>query len=157
MKLIERIGRLSNRMYDRMRHPQAFTIGEGDAVDADFSALRGKKYAVVVTFRRSGEAVPSPVWFGIDDAGRAFVHTMHDAGKVKRIRNNPQALIAPSTVRGKPTGPAIRATARVLPKEEGPHAEAALAAAYGISRKIYEGILGGPPEMGTYIEISPRS
>ena len=45
--------------------------------------------------------------------------------------------------------------ARVLPKEEWPHAEAALAAAYGVSRKIYEGVLGGPEEMGTYIEISP--
>src|SRR5438309_208181 len=128
MKFIERISRLSNRMYDRMRHPSAFTISSDDAVDGDFGALRGKKYAVLVTFRRNGEAVPSPVWFGVDDDGRAYVRTLHNAGKVKRIRNNPQALIAPSTVRGKPTGAPIRATARVLPNEEWPHAEAALAA-----------------------------
>src|SRR6266511_1105321 len=124
MKVIERISRLSNRMYDRMRHPKAFTISNADAVDGDFGALRGKKYAVLVTFRRNGEAVPSPVWFGMDDAGRAYVRTLHNAGKVKRIRNDPQALIAPSTVRGKPTGPVIRATARVVPKEEWAHAEA---------------------------------
>jgi len=157
VKLIERIARISNRIYDRIRHPKAFTIGNDDAVDGDLGALRGKKYAVLVTFRRTGEAVPSPVWFGVDDAGRAYTRTLHNAGKVKRIRNNPLALIAPSTVRGKPTAPAIRATARVLPKEEWPHAEEALAAAYGVSRKLYEGILGGPEEMGTYIEISPRS
>ena len=65
------------------------------------------------------------------------------------------AVVSRSRPRGKPKGPAVAGKARVLPKEEWPHAEAALAAAYGVSRKIYEGVLGGPEEMGTYIEISP--
>lgn len=155
MSIVERMSRLSNRMYDRMRDRRAFELRDADAIGGSFDALRGHKYAVVVTFRRNGDAVPSPVWFGLDDAGRAYVHTPHDAGKVKRIRNEPRALIAPSTVRGKPTGPAIRGTARIVPKEEWPHAEAALAAAYGIGRKLYERALGGPADMGTYVEISP--
>jgi len=155
VSIAERMGRVMNRVYDRMRHPEAFKVRPEDAITGSFEALRGQHYAVVVTFRRNGEAVPSPVWFGLDEQGRAFTRTMHDAGKVKRIRNDPRALIAPSTVRGKPKGPAVAGKARVLPKEEWPHAEAALAAAYGVSRKIYEGVLGGPEEMGTYIEISP--
>jgi uncharacterized protein len=151
----ERVGRSMDRLYDRMRHSEAFKLRSEDAVDGDFEALRGKKYGVVVTFRRNGEAMPSPVWFGLDDDGRAYVRTMEASGKVKRIRNDPRALIAPSTVRGKPTGPAVAGTARVLPKDEWPHAEATLAAAYGMGRKMYEGVVGDADGLATYIEIAP--
>jgi PPOX class probable F420-dependent enzyme len=157
VSVAESLARVMNRVYDRMRHADAFKLRPEDAKEASFESLRGHNYAVMVTFRRNGEAVPSPVWFGLDDEGRAFARTMHDAGKVKRIRNDPRALIAPSTFRGKPKGAVLAGTARVLPKEEWPHAEAALAAAYGASRKIYEGVFGGPEDMGTYIEISPHS
>jgi PPOX class probable F420-dependent enzyme len=99
--------------------------------------------------------MPSPVWFGLDDNGRAYVHTMYDSGKVKRIRNNSKALIVASTTRGKPTGPVLAGTARVLPKDEWPHAEATLAAAYGAGRKIYQRTLGDAEGIGTYIEVRP--
>ena len=46
--------------------------------------------------------------------------TRNDSGKYKRIRNNPQARIAPCTIRGKITGPEFAATARVLPQEDWP-------------------------------------
>jgi PPOX class probable F420-dependent enzyme len=151
----ERFGALMNRIYDRMRDPEAFEIKPGDATQGSFEPLRRHSYAVVVTFRRTGEAVPSPVWFGLDDEGRAYVRTPRDAGKVKRIRNDSRVLLAPSTVRGKPKGTVLVGTARVLPKEEWPHAEAALAAAYGIGRRWYERVLGGPEDAGTYLEITP--
>ncbi|MGH9136710.1 MAG: PPOX class F420-dependent oxidoreductase [Acidimicrobiales bacterium] len=157
MTVVERIDRMMNRVYDRMRHRAAFELRADDAVTTDLSALRGHNYAVVVTFRRNGDAVPSPAWFGLDDDGRAYVGTMHDAGKVKRIRNDPKVLIAPATMRGKPKGPAILATGRVLPPEEWPHAEAALAAAYGLGRRLYERVLGLPEEKSTYVEITPAS
>ena len=38
-----------------------------------------------------------------------------NAGKMKRIRNNPQVEIAPSTIRGRALGPYVPATARVAP------------------------------------------
>jgi PPOX class probable F420-dependent enzyme len=155
MSVAERVGRLSNKMYDRMRHKAAFTITGEDAVERDFEPLRGHKYATLVTFRKSGEAMPSPVWFGLDDAGRAYLHTMHDSGKVKRIRNNGKAVIVASNTRGKPVGPVLAGTARVLPEEEWPHAEATLAAAYGTGRKIYQRVLGDAEGIGTYIEITP--
>jgi PPOX class probable F420-dependent enzyme len=157
MSLAERMGRFSNKVYDRMRSKAAFTISADDAVERDFEPLRGHKYATLVTFRKSGEAMPSPVWFGLDDAGRAYMHTMHDSGKVKRIRNNSKALIVASTTRGKPKGPVLAGTARVVPEAEWPHAEAALAAAYGAGRKLYQRTLGDAGDFGTYIEISPVS
>jgi PPOX class probable F420-dependent enzyme len=155
VSVAERLSRFSNKVYDRMRSKAAFTISADDAVERDFESLRGHKYATVVTFRKSGEAMPSPVWFGLDDAGRAYAHTLHDSGKVKRIRNNGKVLIVASTTRGKPTGPVLAGTARVLPEDEWPHAEATLAAAYGTGRKVYQRMLGDAEAIGTYIEISP--
>ena len=155
MSVAETVARGMNRFFDRMRHPAAFKLRPEDAVKGPFDALRGKKYGVVVTFRRGGEAVPSPIWFAVDDQGRAYIRTMHDCGKVKRIRNDGRALLAPCTSRGKPTGAAVAGTARELPKDEWPHAEATLAAAYGIGRRIYERMVGDAEGLETYIEISP--
>ncbi len=61
------------------------------------------------------------------DGDRAFVRTFDTAWKLKRIRNNPEVETAPSTVRGKPTGPAIRARARVLSDGESVYAGQAIA------------------------------
>lgn len=146
-----------NRFYDRARNRRAFDVDEHDAIDGDFEALRGHNYALLVTFRRSGQPVPSPVWFGLDAEGRAFVETEPGTGKLKRIHNDPRALIAPSSVRGNPKGPAVRGTARVLPESEWPHAEQTLAAAYGLGRKLYErAFMRGGPASHTYLEIVPR-
>ena len=150
------LARLADRAFDRMRSKRAFTVDESTAVDGDLSSLRGASYAVLVTYRRTGEAMPSPVWFGLDDEGRAYVKTRADVGKVKRIRNDPRALLAPSNSRGKPTGPAIRATARELPRDEWPHAEATIAAAYGRSRALSERVLGGSEDEAAYLELTPR-
>jgi uncharacterized protein len=157
MSISDRLSRLANRLYDGMRDRRAFELRAEDAVPGSFGLLRGHKYAVLVTFRRNGEAVPSPVWFGLDDQGRAYVRTMHDAGKVKRVRNNPQALLAPSTVRGRPTGAAVAATVRIVPRPEWPHAEATLRGAYGIGRKLYERAFGGGDDTETYLELTPTT
>ncbi len=86
---------------------------------------------VLTTYRRDGTPVGTPVHIAVD-GDRAFVRTYDSAGKYKRIRNNPTVAIAPSTVRGKPTGPAIHARARVLSGEEWAHAGKALARKYPI-------------------------
>jgi PPOX class probable F420-dependent enzyme len=155
MSALERWTRLSDRVFDRLRHKRAFTLTDDNAVDGDFESLRGHKYAVVVTFRRNGDPVPSPVWFGVDEEGIAYLKTRHNAGKVKRLRHDSRMLIVPSTMRGNPTGPAIRGTGRVLPEEEWTHAEETLAAAYRTGRSVIDGVLGGPEHMGAYIQITP--
>jgi uncharacterized protein len=81
------------------------------------SAIRGRKYISLGTFRKSGVKIATPVWFG--EAGdKLYVMTRSDMGKTKRIRNNPQVTVAPCTIRGKLTGPEVAALARILPPEE---------------------------------------
>ena len=120
-----------------------------------FEHLQGHKYCLLVTYRRSGEAVPTPVWFGLHDQ-KLYVRSERAVAKVKRIRNDPRVRVAPCTVRGKPLGPPVEGRARVLdqPGDE-QEAEAALNANYGLGRKIYEGAgsaLGGET---VYLEITP--
>jgi PPOX class probable F420-dependent enzyme len=78
------------------------------------SEIRGRSYISLTTFRKNGVGVPTPVWFGEKD-GKMYVMSRPDAGKVKRIRNNPAVRISPSTIRGKVTGPEFSAKARILP------------------------------------------
>src|SRR4029077_17923432 len=71
----ERLAKLSNRLYDQMRHGDAYTAARGEATAHGFDALRGHKYCLLVTYRRSGDAVPTPVWFGLDAEGKLYVRT----------------------------------------------------------------------------------
>ncbi len=120
-----------------------------------FAHLRGHKYCLLVTFKRSGEAVPTPVWFGFGDAN-VYLRSEADAAKVRRIRDHPQVRIAPCTVRGRPLGPPAEGCARVLEQAgEEREAEAALHANYGLGRKLYEGAGGALATEAVYLEITP--
>ena len=82
--------------------------------------IHGQKYISLVSFRKNGAGVPTPVWFAEHD-GKLFVMTGSHLWKYKRIRNNPRVTIAPCTIRGKVTGPEFPATARIMsPEEAGP-------------------------------------
>jgi hypothetical protein len=85
------------------------------------AAIQGQKYISLTTFRKNGQAVATPVWFGEED-DKLFVMTRSISGKYKRVRNNPQVRVAPCTIRGVVTGPEFPATARILPV--GDHARA---------------------------------
>ena len=87
--------------------------------------LVNQRTVLLTTYRRDGTPVGTPVNIAVD-GDRAFVRTFDKAWKLRRIRNNPVVEIAPSTVRGKPTGPAICARARVLSGSEAAHASQAL-------------------------------
>jgi PPOX class probable F420-dependent enzyme len=86
-----------------------------------------RQWAVLLTtYKRDGTPIGTPVNIAVD-GDRAFVRTFDTAWKLKRIRNNPMVEVAPSTWRGKPTGHAIRARARVLKGEESGYAGRLLA------------------------------
>ena len=93
------------------------------------AAITGQKYMSLASFRKNGNPVYTPIWFGEKD-DKLYVMTRSDSGKYKRIRNNPKILIAPCTIRGKITGPEFAATARVLPTEDWPWARKVLARKY---------------------------
>ena len=86
-----------------------------------------QKTVLLTTYRRDG----TPVHIAVD-GDHAFVRTFDTAWKLKRIRNNPEVEVAPSTARGKPTGSAIRARARVLSGDESMYAGRAIARKYPI-------------------------
>ncbi len=78
-----------------------------------FAPLADARYVVLTTFRRDGRAVPTPVHLVVS-GGAGYFRTWDVSGKAKRLRHTPEVDVAPSTMRGRPTGPAIRATARLL-------------------------------------------
>lgn len=95
--------------------------------------LAGQKYLSLASYRKTGVGVPTPVWFG-EDGDQLFVVSKTDAGKSKRIRNNPRVRIAPCTFRGKITGPEFEARARVLPEQEWARAKSLINKKYWLAR-----------------------
>lgn len=91
--------------------------------------LAGQRNVLLTTHRRDGTPVGTPVHVAVE-GDRAYVRTWDTTGKIKRIRNNPKVEMAPSTVLGRPTGPGIRARARILGGEESARAGRRLAAKY---------------------------
>jgi PPOX class probable F420-dependent enzyme len=146
---------LPNRFYHQIRHPAARRLAGEERTVSGFEHLRGHKYCLLVTYRRSGEAVPTPVWFGLD-GGRLYLRSEANVAKVKRVRNDPTVRVAPCTVRGKPLGAPAAGRARVLEEPgELEAAEAALQANYGLGRRIYEGAGGAFGVEAVYLEITP--
>jgi uncharacterized protein len=154
--LTHRIARKQDRLFDRVRDPRALEAATGPATAADFEALSDAEYALLVTFRRSGQPVPTPVWFGLDTV-RLYVRSLADAGKVKRVRGEPRVHIAPCTIRGRPLGPLAAGAARILSPDESQVAESALDRHYGLRRRLYEGLGGRLGVQTVYLEITPAS
>lgn len=91
--------------------------------------LGEQRTVLLETRKRDGTWVGTPVSIVVA-GGRAFFRTYDAAGKAKRLRNFPEVRVAPSTVRGRPTGPAVPGTARLLDDGEAARARALLAAKY---------------------------
>jgi uncharacterized protein len=141
-------------IYDRVRRPEAAEAARAGAATSGFDGLRGHKYALLVSYRRSGEPVPTPVWFGREGDDRVYVRSDAAAAKVKRVRADPRALLGPCDARGKPLGPLAPGTGRVLDEpEEQQRAEAALRASYGLGRRLYERVIGERTP-STYLEVT---
>jgi uncharacterized protein len=116
--------------------------------------IAGCKRSLVVTYRRDGTAVPTPVWAAEAD-GLLYVRSERASGKVKRLRNDARMLIAPCTVRGRPLGAPLEARARVLAAEEEPRGERALANRYGFGRALFERAMDVMRVDMCYLEITP--
>lgn len=72
-----------------------------------------EKYVSLATFRRNGVEVQTPVWI-CELAGRYYVFSAGDAGKVKRIRATPRVRVAACDVRGTLRSAWIDARARIV-------------------------------------------
>lgn len=121
-----------------------------------FSNLQGHQFISLTTFRRTGTAVATPVWFA-EVGDRLYVTTDPDAGKVKRIRHTARVTVAPCTFRGQTLGPTLEARARLLTPAEYGAAEAALKAKYGLQWTVLtlpERLRGRAAERA-FLEITP--
>jgi len=99
--------------------------------DAEIAALDRESYINLETFRRDGRSVKTPVWFAAQ-GGHFYAFSEADAGKMKRLRNDPRVRVAACNVRGSVHGDWLSGTARrVDAKETIDAAYAALQAKYG--------------------------
>ena len=154
--LSQTFSRLMFRGMDKLRAPEAFDIGAPTA--ADFTGFERYRQIVLVTFKRSGDAVPSPINHGVA-GGKLYVRTDASTAKVTRIRNNPNVLVVCSDLRGRPRGPVVAGVARILDEAEHAHADAAIAANWSLPMKLFERSLdAGSRTLGVpmaFVEITP--
>jgi len=126
------------QMYGDSRPAQKTILQESTAPDALRTAsvpaqIQGQHYIRLATFRKTGVAVYTPIWFA-EDGSKLYFMTSSKSGKYKRIRNNPQVKIAPCTMRGKITGPEFPATVRILPPEDFARVRRVINAKYWLAR-----------------------
>ena len=100
-----------------------------------FTPLRGAKAALLTTFRRDGTPVSTPVHVVVERDTAVF-RTWEPSGKWKRMRRDPQVLVAPSTTFGRPTGRALGATVELLEGDEDRAAARELVHAHPVSHRL---------------------
>ena len=124
----------------------------------DGGELARERYVSLATVRRNGTQVKTPVWFAVID-GKLYVVTAGDAGKVKRLRHSPRALVAPSDSRGGVGGAWRDATARIVTDPVViERAHQGLLAKYGWQARLLDlfSRLGGRIRRRAWIEIELR-
>ncbi len=125
-------------------------------------ALATSKYLRLVTYRRDGSPVSTPIWFVLDSPD-LLAWTGARTGKVRRIRANPQARMATCTFRGRPTSTERTATVQLLdPTTDGDRIEQLLLRKYGWQKRLVDAldavtrrIRRRPPEPVAYLRITP--
>jgi PPOX class probable F420-dependent enzyme len=93
--------------------------------------LGRERYISLTTFRRDESPVATTVWV-VADGGYLYVWTGAETGKAKRIKRNPAVTVAPCTMRGTPTGPAVAARSQIVPAASRPRVWPLFLAKYGI-------------------------
>jgi PPOX class probable F420-dependent enzyme len=157
MSLIERATDLQYRTLERMRHPRAFEAAREQGTAADFESLRGARQCLLVTFKRSGEPVPTPVNFGLSGDGKLYLRSEPRSAKVRRIRCDPHVRVCACNMRGKPTGPLVEGKAKVVGAAEQARAEELVASNWSGPMRLLERSLDRMPIEIVYVEVDPAS
>jgi hypothetical protein len=104
-------------------------------MNASLDTLRGTKTILLTTYKKDGTPVATPVSIAFD-GNRAFFRSYDKAWKTRRLRRNPAVQAAPATLRGQPTGPAVRARAILLDGAQARIAARALARRHRILQAV---------------------
>jgi uncharacterized protein len=123
--------------------------------DGPLAGLDKYEFINLITYRKSGVAVPTPVWFKVM-GDHIYVQTFGGAGKIKRIAHTPHVTVWASDARGGAVGSHFEAIARIItdPAEQDA-AEAMLQGKYGNKRTIFYQQIGLDRLQMTYLEITP--
>ncbi len=99
---------------------------------ATIPELEKEQCIALTTFRKTGQAVTTPVMFA-QRTGIIYVGTRADAGKLKRLGHTARVTLAPCTYSGKVIGAVSEGTARILTDpQERAAAASALTKKYGV-------------------------
>ncbi len=104
-------------------------------MNEDLQSLKETKTVVLTSFKRDGAPVDTPVSIAFLGE-RAFFRSYDKAWKTKRLARNPNVRVAPSTLRGAVTGPAVAARARLLQGDEARVAARALAQRHRVLQAV---------------------
>ena len=77
-------------------------------------SLETENYINLLTYKKNGEPVSTPVWFIFEDK-KIFIRTSDKSGKFKRIKNNKNVKFALCNIRGKIKGQWHNGLAKVEP------------------------------------------
>jgi uncharacterized protein len=80
-------------------------------------SLERGNYINILTFKKNGEPVSTPVWFIFKD-NKIFFRTSNKSGKFKRIKNNNNIKFALCNIRGKVRGDWHKGVAKVDPNNK---------------------------------------
>ncbi len=95
--------------------------------------LGHEKYVSFTTFRRSGEAVSTPVWIADLGDGAIGFTTAVETGKAKRLRHTDRVEVRPSDFRGRvrKSAPTRTGSARLVEGDDAERVRAAIKQKYG--------------------------
>jgi PPOX class probable F420-dependent enzyme len=93
-----------------------------------------KQYINLETYKMSGEAVQTPMWF-INYNGIIYVSTARDSAKVKRLRNNSHVRIVPCNFIGHPNGEWVEAEAYIVNSNQSEKANKLLKQKYDLQQQ----------------------
>ncbi|MGW3014129.1 PPOX class F420-dependent oxidoreductase [Streptomyces sp. NPDC001219] len=103
-------------------------------------AVARSPYVSLVTFRRNGTPVATPVW-AVADGAELLVWTRDDSWKVKRLRRDTRVTVTPCDVRGRIAEgtPAVEGTGRLLEGADGlGRVRKAMARKYGLRFRVMD-------------------
>ncbi|MCU1515129.1 MAG: Pyridoxamine 5-phosphate oxidase [Microbacteriaceae bacterium] len=123
--------------------------------------LAGEDFVSLTTFRTTGVGVSTPVWIA-RDGDDLIVTTPDGTGKVKRVKNNGRATLAPSTRMGKVADGAVPVEGRVTVVPETPALTAIFANKYKFQYRLFmwierRGKAGKKPRVVLRISPLPSS
>jgi PPOX class probable F420-dependent enzyme len=131
--------------------------------------LASAKYVELTTFRRTGVAVPTPVWFAPTGEGpNSFAAiTVDDTGKTKRLAHTRRVELRACDFRGKvaPGTPTYLGAARVDRDADGvAAARRAVVAKYGLPARVSDALdrlgskvgLRRAARAGIFVEVEPE-